>query len=111
MPGINDDARQVTEIIDRAYEAGAESVGGITLHLRGEVRDVFMGWLREKRPDLVPRYEEIYRRGAYAPAEVKRATEAPLRRAGHVPRRYLRGIADAEGDAPREEAVRQPALF
>ena len=28
---------------------------------------VFMGWLRAQRPDLVPRYLELYRRGAYAP--------------------------------------------
>jgi len=65
MPGINDDPAQVEAIL-RAAQAGATSVGGIGLHLRGEVRDVFMGWLRDARPDLVPRYEELYARGAYA---------------------------------------------
>ncbi len=67
MPGINDDPAQVDAILRAAEEAGATSVGGIGLHLRGEVREVFMGWLRDARPDLVPRYEELYARGAYAP--------------------------------------------
>jgi DNA repair photolyase len=69
MPGINDDPRQVEKILELAREAGAVSIGGIALHLRGEVRDVFFEWLRAHRPDLVPRYEALYRRGAYAPPD------------------------------------------
>jgi DNA repair photolyase len=67
MPGINDDPRQVEEILERCADAGAVSIGGICLHLRGEVRGVFMEWLRSYRPDLVERYERLYARGAYAP--------------------------------------------
>ena len=67
MPGINDDPRQVERILELCGEVGATSIGGICLHLRGEVRDVFMDWLRSYRPDLVPRYERLYERGAYAP--------------------------------------------
>ena len=52
MPGINDDPRQVEEILELAGEAGARNVTGIGLHLRGEVRDVFFDWLRQYRPDL-----------------------------------------------------------
>jgi DNA repair photolyase len=75
MPGINDTAEQVERILEMAAEAGATGVGGIALHLRGEVRDVFMDWLRSYRPDLVPRYEALYARGAYAPrAERERLT-------------------------------------
>ena len=69
MPGINDSPRQVEELLDCATAAGATSIGGVALHLRGEVRQVFMDWLRAQRPDLVPRYEKLYRRGAYAPRE------------------------------------------
>ncbi|MFL5845264.1 MAG: LAGLIDADG family homing endonuclease [Solirubrobacteraceae bacterium] len=69
MPGINDDPKQVEKILEIAGEMGAVSVGGIHLHLRGEVRGVFMDWLRSYRPDLVERYEELYARGAYAPKE------------------------------------------
>ena len=65
MPGINDAPKQVEPILELAAEAGAAYVTGVALHLRGEVRDVFFEWLREHRPDLVPRYEELYARGAY----------------------------------------------
>src|ERR671933_1407850 len=44
MPGINDDPRQVQEILDAATAAGATGFSGVALHLRGEVRDVFMEW-------------------------------------------------------------------
>ena len=81
MPGINDDPRQVEEILRLAAEAGATSIGGITLHLRGEVRGIFMDWLRSYRPDLVPRYEELYARGAYAPIAERERVEGVLRRA------------------------------
>jgi DNA repair photolyase len=70
MPGVNDAPDQVEPILQLASEAGAAYVTGIALHLRGEVRDLFFEWLREHRPDLIPRYEELYARGAYAlPAE------------------------------------------
>jgi DNA repair photolyase len=69
MPGINDDPRQVERILQAAADAGAVGVSGIALHLRGEVRGIFMEWLRSYRPDLVERYEHLYRRGAYAPRE------------------------------------------
>jgi DNA repair photolyase len=72
MPGINDDPRQVQEILDAAEAAGATFVRGIALHLRGEVRQVFMRWLQEHRPDLVGRYRELYRRGAYASPQERR---------------------------------------
>ncbi len=67
MPGINDDPRQVQKIVTLAAEAGATNIGGIGLHLRGEVREVFLDWLRSARPDLVEHYDELYARGAYAP--------------------------------------------
>jgi DNA repair photolyase len=69
MPGVNDAPEQVEPILELAAEAGAAYVTGIALHLRGDVRDLWFEWLREHRPDLVPRYERLYRRGAYAPPE------------------------------------------
>jgi DNA repair photolyase len=69
MPGINDAPHQVERILEAAGEAGAVGVSGIALHLRGEVRGIFMEWLRSYRPDLVDRYEGLYARGAYAPRE------------------------------------------
>src|SRR5206468_3104164 len=62
MPGVNDDPKQVEKIVEIATEAGAVSIGGIALHLRGEVRDIWFDWLKAKRPELIPMYEEIYGR-------------------------------------------------
>jgi DNA repair photolyase len=67
MPGINDTPTQVEEILRIAGEAGATHMTGIPLHLRGEVRGIFLDWLRQYRPDLLSRYEELYERGAYMP--------------------------------------------
>jgi DNA repair photolyase len=72
MPGINDSPEQVARILDLASEAGAAYVSGIALHLRGDVRQLFMDWLAENRSDLVDRYRELYRRGAYAPTAERR---------------------------------------
>ena len=78
MPGINDDPAQVRPIIKRAKEADATFLGGVALHLRDEVRDVFFGWLNEKRPDLLPRYEKLYsgQRAYMRPEQRKQATRA-----------------------------------
>lgn len=82
MPGINDSPEQVREVVRLATEAGAGYITGIALHLRRGVREVFMEWLAEHRPELMPRYEELYRRGAYMPvADRRRLTqllEGPL---------------------------------
>ena len=42
-------------------------VSPILLHLRPGVREEFLPWLAETHPDLVERYEELYRK-PYAPA-------------------------------------------
>ncbi|MDX6625133.1 MAG: hypothetical protein QOE56_122 [Solirubrobacterales bacterium] len=77
MPGINDDPDQVRPIIERARKAGATFLGGVALHLRDEVKDVFFAWLEAKRPDLVSDYEELYGSRAYMrPEDRKRATRA-----------------------------------
>ena len=94
MPGINDAPQQIEPLLELAQQAGATSIGGMALHLRGEVREVFMDWLRAQRPDLVARYEELYRRGAYAPREE---------------RERCRGWCAADALAARDAAMRARA--
>ncbi|HEU4906649.1 MAG TPA: radical SAM protein [Solirubrobacterales bacterium] len=78
MPGINDDPDQVQPIVDRAREAGATFLGGVALHLRDEVRDVFFAWLEAKRPDLLPKYEQLYaqRPSQHAPSSAPASDES-----------------------------------
>jgi DNA repair photolyase len=89
MPGINDAPEQVAPILELAAEAGAAYVTGIALHLRGEVRDLFFEWLRANRPDLVPRYTELYRRGGYAPLEERRRLTRLVDRTDLAPGRRI----------------------
>jgi DNA repair photolyase len=91
MPGINDAPEQVAAILEMASEAGAAYVTGIALHLRGEVRGLFFAWLEEHRPDLVPRYKELYRRGAYAPPEERRRLAALVKGPDLPPGQRMRG--------------------
>jgi DNA repair photolyase len=106
MPGINDSPAQVEEILELCAEAGAVSIGGICLHLRGEVREVFMDWLGSYRPDLVPRYEALYARGAYAP-KTERERISRLVRSG---RRVIgqRGAFDEPPDTQPAMAAPPP---
>jgi DNA repair photolyase len=113
QPGINDAPEQVDEIVRIAEEAGATSIGGIHLHLRGEVKDIFMDWLRANRPDLVPRYERLYARGAYAPkAERERVAALIKPKRGRTGPGSLRGTDPGpEAPVPRRRPPRQASLF
>ena len=117
MPGINDSPELVEEIVSLAEEAGATFVNGIALHLRPGVKEVFMSWLSAARPDLVPRYEDLYRDRAYAPnAERNRISalvRAPNRSRDPRYRRRDELTARRRAQAERDEqsAPVQIALF
>jgi DNA repair photolyase len=104
MPGINDSPKQVEEILELCGEAGAVNIGGIPLHLRGEVRDIFFDWLRSYRPDLVPRYERLYARGAYVGKEERERIQALMRRG-----RTGGGTRATRRTGPDEDPVTVPA--
>src|ERR1700755_2824703 len=110
MPGINDHPDQVRPIVERAKKAGATFLGGVALHLRGEVKDVFFAWLGEKRPDLVPRYEALYRGRSYLRPEQRKQTTRAVRGWG---RGRLRkpGPASQSTPDPGPEPSSQSALF
>ena len=75
LPGLSDGEEQLEAVVEAALDAGAVSVGAVLLHLRPGVREHTMGWLAQARPDLVDRYERLYRR-PYAPkAEQERVSE------------------------------------
>jgi len=112
MPGINDAPEQVEEILSLCAEAGAGSVGGLGLHLKGEVKDIFFDWLRLHRPDLVADYERLYRRGAFLPKpereRIGRLIAGARRKAGVGDSRFRQGVRRnreiARVERRREEA-------
>jgi DNA repair photolyase len=67
LPFLSDSPAQLEETVRLAAEAGAAHVTPIVLHLRPGAREWFLQWLGENFPDLVPAYQDLYRRGAYAP--------------------------------------------
>jgi len=111
MPGINDSPKQVEEILELCGEAGAVNIGGIPLHLRGEVRDIFFEWLRSYRPDLIPRYEQLYARGAYVGREERERIQALLRRGPSAATRTMRRSAPDQDPItiPPPRPRREPA--
>jgi len=113
IPGVNDAPGQVEQLVEACGEAGAHSIGGVGLHLRGEVREIWFDWLRQYRPDLVPRYEDLYRRGAYMPKD-ERERLAARARGKRRPRRFTvarGGSAEPPLRAAVAERGRQESLF
>ena len=65
LPGLSDADDQLRSVVEAVADAGAVSVTGVALHLRGSVREHYLGWLDGARPDLAPLYRERFRWGAY----------------------------------------------
>jgi DNA repair photolyase len=89
LPGLSDRPEQLEAVVRAAREAGAVSIWANLLYLRPGTKEHFMECLAKHWPDLLPRYAEEYRKGAYLPEEKTRPiqqTVASLRQA--------HGIAD-----------------
>ena len=79
-----------------ARDAGATGVWCNVLYLRPGTREHFLENLARDWPALLPRYEEIYRRGAYPAqedSESVKAQVATLRREFDVADRRARPLA------------------
>jgi DNA repair photolyase len=65
LPGLSDSVDQLRRVVDACAKAGAISIHGSALHLRGSLREHYLTWLGEARPDLAPLYRERFSSGAY----------------------------------------------
>jgi DNA repair photolyase len=89
IPFLSDSDEAMEETVRAIAETGATHVSPIVLHLRkGGSREWWMAWLREHRPDLVPRYRDLYGDRAYAPKEFQQDVAA---RVGLLAQRYRVG--------------------
>jgi DNA repair photolyase len=79
VPFLSDSPAQLDAAVRQIGAAGATHVMPIVLHLRPGAREWFLGWLREAHPDLVPRYAELYGRGAYARKDYQARIGAQVR--------------------------------
>jgi DNA repair photolyase len=70
IPFISDTDEMLERTVKAIAESGATHISPIVLHLRkGGAREWWMTWLAENRPDLVPRYRELYEDGTYSPKD------------------------------------------
>ncbi|WP_062436339.1 Rv2578c family radical SAM protein [Herbidospora daliensis] len=97
LPYLTDSPAQLEATVKEIAEAGATAVIPLVLHLRTGAREWWLEWLARDHPRLVPRYRELYGRGAYAPKAYQQKITAQV---AELARRH--GI--------RERAARQPAL-
>jgi DNA repair photolyase len=111
LPYLTDSVEHLDGLLRQIASAGATGATVFGLHLRGSTRGWFMSWLARTHPQLVGRYRELYRRGAYLPPSYRdelRARAAPLiakYRLGGGQRRF-----DAAPPHPASEPL-QPTLF
>ncbi|MBB3084278.1 radical SAM protein [Geodermatophilus sabuli] len=81
LPGLTDRLADLHATIAAIAEAGSGGVTVVPLHLRPGAREWFSAWLAREHPQLVPRYQQLYRRGASVAPEYRRwlaARVAPL---------------------------------
>ena len=104
IPGFSDAPEQVEEVVRACLDAGAVSISAMPLHLRKGVKEHWMTWLGDARPNLVPMYTKTYR-GAYAPKAVNESLSETVNR---VLAEAQRGGRRRQPWLPRQEPVRTP---
>src|SRR6202035_4222408 len=71
---------QLRQVVEACAAAGAVSIHGVALHLRGTLRAHYFDWLEGTRPDLVALHRRRFRRGAYQEDGERERVEAIVRR-------------------------------
>ena len=69
LPGLSDRPELLADVVRAARAAGATGVWANLLHLRPGTKEHFLGALERDWPELLPRYEQLYARRAYLPAD------------------------------------------
>lgn len=85
LPYLTDSPSQLEATVWAIAAAGARSITPLVLHLRPGAREWYLAWLKREHPELMPRYQELYRSGAYAPKAYQRNISA---RVAQLARRY-----------------------
>ena len=99
IPGLSDGPEQINAVVRACVEAGATSITGIPLHLRKGVKEHYMGWLAEHRPDLVDDYKRRYGARSNLPAAER----------AEIGRLVRQAVCKAGGPLPVQRAAARPA--
>jgi DNA repair photolyase len=105
LPGLADDDQSIEDTVAAIAASGAVSATPLPLHLRPGAREWYLGWLRQIRPDLVPRYRALFGDGSYSPKTYQRELTERVRAAA---RRHGIGARTADPPAADTHRHRQP---
>jgi DNA repair photolyase len=75
LPGLSDRPELLADVVREARAAGATGIWANLLYLRPGTREHFLAALERDWPELLPRYEELYRSSGY----LKKADAEPTR--------------------------------
>ena len=95
LPGITDSPRDLESVVRAAAEAGALSVAAIPLFLKPCSEKIFMPFLQEHFPHLVPLYKARYSDRAFLPVDYKKRISTLIKR-----------LCSHHGIAARDESAR-----
>jgi DNA repair photolyase len=98
LPGLSDRPELLADVVREARAAGATGIWANLLYLRPGTREHFLAALERDWPELLPKYERLYRRGAYLP---RRETD-PVRE-------RVRVLARSHGVRDRRREPLEPA--
>jgi DNA repair photolyase len=110
LPGITDSPKELENIVRESSAAGAISVAAIPLFLKPCSAKVFMPFLEEQFPHLVPLYKARYKDRAFLPDDYQRRISTLVtklcRKYGITVRKH-----ESEGQGHGTGASRQLNLF
>ena len=95
LPGITDSPKELESVVRSAAKAGALSVAAIPLFLKPCSQKIFMPFLQENFPHLVPLYNARYADRAFLPVNYKKRISVLIKR-----------LCRQHGIASRDEASR-----
>ena len=84
LPFLTDGDNQLEATVAAVAASGAAYVSPIVLHLRPGAREWWQAWLARERPDLLPRYAELYGSRSYAPRAYQDRITGTVRRLAAV---------------------------
>jgi DNA repair photolyase len=90
LPGLSDKPELLAEVVREARAAGATGIWANLLYLRPGTREHFLAALERDWPELLPEYEELYRRSDYLP---RRETDPVRERVRALAREH--GVRDS----------------
>jgi DNA repair photolyase len=105
LPGLSDGDESIDATVAALAKAGARGATPIPLHLRPGAREWYLAWLGRTRPDLVPRYRQLFRGGSYSARAYQEDVCARVRAAAQ-----RHGIAERAPRVPPPEPTPPEAV-